>query len=274
MRIRLIIFNIIHLFTLNNLVAFYGIAEKKGLRPTMEDAHSVNVGSRHVYFGLFDGHGGRYMADYAAKYLHKNIILDNKTQSIRLAIEQGFQKTHDNADKQLSENTGCTALVALLVKDEKYDLKDLYIASVGDSRAVLSLKGTAIPLSFDHKPDRPDELERIKKLGGFVRTYGVPRTMGILAMSRALGDKGLAPYVIPTPEIYKLKIDIDFEFIILACDGVWDVLGNQEAVDIVQESLKQNHNYAIAAGALIDTALKKGSTDNVSALVISFQRHI
>jgi serine/threonine protein phosphatase PrpC len=139
---------------------------------------------------------------------------------------------------------GCTAIVALLV-GEKYML----VANAGDSRGVLCRKGVAVALSEDHKPSQEREIRRIKNAGGFVNMVG--RVNGNLNLSRSLGDlkykqvKHLPPEeqmitAEPDIELFEIHPEED-EFFILACDGIWDVLTNQEACDFVRQKVFEEH---------------------------------
>ncbi|KDD74472.1 protein phosphatase 2C, partial [Helicosporidium sp. ATCC 50920] len=132
---------------------------------------------------------------------------------------------------------GCTAVCALIVDSR------LVVANAGDSRCLLSRGGRAVALTTDHKPNDPAEYLRIIKAGGFVADG---RVNGSLNLSRALGDmeykqnRDLPPQeqsVTAFPEVRCETLCAEDEFLILACDGVWDVLTNQEAVDFVRERL-------------------------------------
>ena len=120
--------------------------------------------------------------------------------------------------------TGCTACVALLTENE------IYCANSGDSRCVLSNGGAALEMSMDHKPDLPTEKMRIEKAGGFVEEN---RVKGILNLSRSLGDleykqdKALSvdnQMITCVPEIKIEKITKNHDFLVIACDGIWDCL--------------------------------------------------
>ena len=278
-----------------------GHAELQGKRPTMEDAYNVTKAD-----GLYDGHGGSivsnqlsynlnyYIAEnvkkvalcggsygdcirrYCATVRH-NIVhfvapelekpalsKDRFDEQIRDCLKKSYKQVNGLLDKERCSNQGSTAITALIIHGT------LFVANAGDSRAVLSHDGVALSLSDDHKPNRPDEYERIIKAGGQVIKYGVPRVQGVLALSRAMGDFELNPYVICDPEVVCKKIENGDQFLILACDGVWDVLSNQEAVDIVRRELSQSDDLTTAANALVQAAYKAGSTDNISALVIAF----
>eukprot|EP00899_Mesostigma_viride_P020482 jgi/Mesvir1/28435/Mv15858-RA.2 len=123
---------------------------------------------------------------------------------------------------------GTTANVAIVGP------RQLIVANCGDSRAVLCRSGTAVPLSLDHKPDRADEAARIAAAGGHVLYFNGYRVLGVLAMSRAIGDVSLKPYVIPEPEVTVVDREEGDEFLILATDGLWDVVSNQEACDLAR----------------------------------------
>jgi serine/threonine protein phosphatase PrpC len=164
---------------------------------------------------------------------------------------------------------GTTALVSLFIEDKGY------IANAGDSRAVLCKEGRAVRCTIDHKPDVPEEEKRIYDLGGNVTTSVdklgriTSRVCGVLAVARALGDFSLAPYVSAEPQVHG-PIDLAPEnknyFLIMACDGLWDKVTDEEAVAIVApvEDVEQ------AATKLRDFAFQQGSDDNISVVVIRF----
>ena len=261
-------------------IATYGHAERQGRRPTMEDAFFIENNADHAFFGLFDGHGGRAVADYLAQNLYQNILQDGNFKADPVAaIRDGCLAT-DQKLKNISGlkyiTVGSTAVMAL-IKSGK-----ISIGNVGDSRAVLASNGIAQALSTDHKPNIPSEAARIEAAGGSVyqrkinnqddawRVYNASRSAGGLAVSRAFGDFGMKNFgLIAEPEISIHTITPNDEFLILACDGVWDVLDNQTAVDVVKASLAQKpNNFDAAAKALTLKALAFGSTDNVSAIII------
>jgi protein phosphatase 1G len=177
---------------------------------------------------------------------------------------------------------GCTAVVAL-VKGNK-----LYVANAGDSRAVMSRRGKAIPLSFDHKPSHPAERQRIESAGGFVSNLGgMSRVNGNLNLSRAIGDlkykgnKDLhAKHQIITaePDIEEADIQEGDEFLLLACDGIWDVLTNQEAIDFVRKGLEEGKSCSEVACDVLDRCIatdpkeSRGiGCDNMTCCVVRFK---
>eukprot|EP00850_Spirogloea_muscicola_P002346 SM000009S23475 [mRNA] locus=s9:270632:272478:+ [translate_table: standard] len=131
------------------------------------------------------------------------------------------------------ETVGTTAVVAVIGSQR------ILVANCGDSRAVLSSGGTAVPLSSDHKPDRNDERERVEAAGGRVIFWNGHRVLGVLAMSRSLGDRYLSPYVIAEPEISCTVRSREDEAVILASDGLWDVISNEAACSVVRKVFSQ-----------------------------------
>jgi len=187
------------------------------------------------------------------------------------------------------QTAGSTALICLLNKDNNGDLM-MSVAWVGDSRAVLSSAGNAVAMTEDHKATREDEKARIRKAGGSVDRNG--RVDGTLAVSRSFGDlylkgpelESLADmhddvkdfkmlsegHVIAVPEMVQRKLIHADEFLVMASDGLWDVLENQDVVNIVREQLNQHHDCDIATKSLVKIARENGAADNISVVVISF----
>ncbi|PON31536.1 Protein phosphatase [Trema orientale] len=245
----------------------YGFSSFKGKRASMEDFFETSIsevdGQMVAFFGVFDGHGGSRTAEYLKNNLFKNLsshpdfIKDTKT-----AIVEVFRKTdadYINEEKGQLKEAGSTASTALLLGDR------LFVANVGDSRVVACRAGSAIPLSNDHKPDRSDERERIEQAGGFIIWAGTWRVGGVLAVSRAFGDKFLKPFVVAEPEIQEEEIE-GVDFIIIASDGLWNVISNKDAVAIVQDITEAEE----ACRKLIREAYARGSSDNITCVVVRF----
>ncbi|KAG8893679.1 Protein phosphatase 2C 1 [Tulasnella sp. 403] len=139
----------------------------------------------------------------------------------------------------------------------------LYTANAGDARAVLSRKGRAVRLTYDHKGNDKREVRRIQEAGGFVLNN---RVNGVLAVTRSLGDSAMKEYVVGSPYTSEMELTNDDEFLIIACDGLWDVVEDQSAVDLVQDT-----KHALeAARKLVQHALDNFSHDNVTVLVVKF----
>lgn len=170
--------------------------------------------------------------------------------------------------KARTDMSGSTAVVAVL------DGELLVIGNVGDSRAVMAdLKGSTIPLSFDHKPNQLKERRRIKEAGGFISFTGVWRVAGVLATSRALGDfplKEPRQLITAEPDVLTFSLtDHRAHFIILATDGLWDVMSNEEAVAFVRDHL---HEPDHGAKALTMHAFHRGSQDNITVAILNVSK--
>eukprot|EP00262_Sarcandra_glabra_P006712 TRINITY_DN19206_c0_g1_i1.p1 TRINITY_DN19206_c0_g1~~TRINITY_DN19206_c0_g1_i1.p1 ORF type:complete len:277 (+),score=63.39 TRINITY_DN19206_c0_g1_i1:158-988(+) len=246
----------------------YGYSSFKGKRASMEDFYETRIaevdGQMVAFFGVFDGHGGSRAAEYLKNNLFKNLSTHPKfIKDTKSAIVESFKQTDTdylNGEKGQQEDAGSTASTALLLGDR------LLVANVGDSRVVACRDGSAIPLSVDHKPDRSDERERIENAGGFIIWAGTWRVGGVLAVSRAFGNKLLKPYVISEPEIQEEEIDA-VEFLIIASDGLWNVLSNKDAVAIVQSI----SDAETSARKLTEEAYARGSSDNITCVVVRFK---
>lgn len=150
--------------------------------------------------------------------------------------------------------------------------KYLYTCNVGDSRIVISSNGKARDLSNTHNPKDPDEEARINALpNSFVSRdrYGLPRVNGVLAVSRALGDKPLKPAVSARPFVTETLLDPEAdELVIIASDGLWDVCSSQTAVDLV----RYIDDPEEASSVLVRYALNNKSEDNITALVVRLKK--
>eukprot|EP01018_Ginkgo_biloba_P009993 Gb_08517 [translate_table: standard] len=216
-------------------------------------------------FAIYDGHLGHNVPSYLKSNLFDNILNEPEFWTEpKKAIKKAYQLT----DGKILENSidlgpgGSTAVTAILI-----DGKQLLVANVGDSRAVLCRGGTASQLSVDHEPR--NERRRIESKGGFVTILpgDVPRVDGQLAVARAFGDKSLKAHLSSEPDVIEENIDSTAEFIILASDGLWKVMKNQEAVELVR-NIKEP---VVAATRLTDEALSRKSKDDISCIVVRFQ---
>lgn len=252
----------------------YGYSLLRGKRSTMEDFHYAQfetcpgISESVGMFGVFDGHGGPDAAMYVKLHLFKNLMnhkdfatdLDKATVDIYVRTDETYLE-----DAKAKRDDGSTAVTAVVMG------RKLSVANVGDSRAVLCRQGRAIQLSVDHKPNEITEKQRIENLGGMVVWAGTWRVGGVLAVSRAFGDRPLKKYVRADPYVRSEDITSDDEFLILASDGLWDVVNNEEAVQLVRECFQNQHNTPQKAAELLsDTALHRGSNDNISSVIIKF----
>ncbi|GAA5950081.1 hypothetical protein JCM21900_004588, partial [Sporobolomyces salmonicolor] len=140
--------------------------------------------------------------------------------------------------------------------------RTLYTANAGDARAVLARNGNAVRLSHDHKATDAKEAARIDQAGGFVMNQ---RVNGYLAVTRALGDSAMKQFVVGSPYTTETTLGPEDEWLIIACDGLWDVCTDQQAVDLIRGL----NNPQEASDKLLQHALSAHSTDNISVLVVA-----
>ncbi|XP_038714086.1 probable protein phosphatase 2C 21 [Tripterygium wilfordii] len=172
--------------------------------------------------------------------------------------------------------SGCTACVAIIQNNQ------LVVANAGDSRCVLSRKGQAYNLSKDHKPDLEVEKDRILKAGGFIQ---VGRVNGSLNLSRAIGDvefkqnKTLPAekqIVSAEPDINTVELCDDDEFVVLACDGIWDCMSSQQLVDYVRELLITENKLSAICERVFDRCLAPSAggegCDNMTMILVQFKK--
>jgi len=242
----------------------------------MEDAHVIidqfGYKKDQGFFAVYDGHGGREVVDFVATDLHENILeelekaddlKETKQITVPTVLKNSFLLTDDIITKNKGDfgKSGCTAVVALVRKEG--EKKKLYVANVGDARAVLNRGGSALRLSYDHKASDLSEQERIQKLGSFLI---MGKVGGSLAISRAFGDTDFKNFVPANPFISENTLDESDTFMIIACDGLWDVCEDGVAIDLVA---KMKDPQAMA-DKLMRYALENGTKDNVTIMVVIF----
>mmetsp|Transcript_75638 Transcript_75638/g.210108 ORF Transcript_75638/g.210108 Transcript_75638/m.210108 type:complete len:281 (-) Transcript_75638:168-1010(-) len=269
-------------------VAAAGWADDIGRRQEMEDGFVFvdQFGGRptSAFFAVYDGHGGRQVVDFVTRELHENVLRElRKTNSVPDALLQAFQATDEDMVRRNIMTSGCTACVCLL--QEERHARVIYTAHLGDSRAVMARGGSATRLTSmtDHKATDPLEAKRVIEAGGQIVN---DRVNGMLAMTRALGDHVLKMPILPNdvvsnvPDITSTDLSAQDNFVILACDGLWDIMNDQQAVELVGECLRELTPIArrleaegrsvaeILARMLVEEALARGSNDNISCVVI------
>lgn len=250
---------------------FIGISEDIGWREKMEDEHAIYQIQDKGFFSaeVYDGHGGRQAAHIAAEmltpyFLHLWSKESEKDPSEQLEIYELLRQACLMVDSHITER-GIKSGTTLA---NFYIIKERFIAmGIGDSRVVIGVKNSARALTEDHKPDHPYERARIEAAGGRVIRVGVPRVQGELAMSRAIGDVHLKPYVIAEPLIVEGFLGIENDYVVLACDGVWDVLTEDDVIDIVRGVADPQN----AAEKIKASAIDLGSTDNITVIVLDIR---
>lgn len=256
----------------------------KGARSRMEDRHVViedlgqllgsapGSGAKHGFFGVYDGHGGVEAADYTAAQLHCAVAADPAfAADPRQALENGFLATDGRfLAKAEREALNCGSTVcAALVHGSK-----LHTAWLGDSQAILCRAGELVEVMVPHKPELEAERARIEADGGVVVFHGAWRVNGTLSVARAIGDRKLKKWVIGKPDITVTELDGTEDYMVLACDGLWDVMKPEDVIAFVAEWQLANPGVTEGiAEALGTRAISElSSTDNITVLVIFFNK--
>ncbi|UJR22104.1 hypothetical protein I4U23_025169 [Adineta vaga] len=292
----------------NNDDLRYGLGSMQGWRVDMEDAHTTVLKlddtrwSQWSYFGIFDGHAGFRTANKSAEKLHlrivsslNSLVQDNANlkclstisssqldfNKLEMAIKDAYFKfdnewREENRNANPDDKSGSTAISCLI------DAERIYFLNVGDSRAILvSTEGRILLATKDHKPNDQAERQRIQEAGG---TVLIQRVNGSLAVSRALGDfeyknncnrRPDQQLVSPEPEITyhtcSTKADEQIACAVLACDGIWDVLTNEELATYILGRMRVTDDLCEIANTVLDMCLYKGSKDNMSLIIIAFK---
>ena len=280
----------------------YASSEMQGWRTSMEDAKISNLSLPDdcSVFGVFDGHGGSEVSEFVARHFIEEltqsghykgnvekllisvflrmdeILLLPEGQRELIRIMQGLPNTYQVTETSSNSSVGCTAVVAYIRGNK------LWVGNAGDSRCVLARSGRAIDMSIDHKPDMPSELERITKAGGVVEGG---RVNGNINLSRSIGDfeykrSDLPPedhMVTAYPEVKEIELGPDDDFLVLACDGVWDMLTSQQCVDFVYEGIKQFKDIKQIVEEVLDRCLAPSTAshgglgcDNMTCIIVKF----
>ena len=264
----------------------FATSAMQGWRVEMEDADTARIGLPNgfdswSFFGVFDGHAGAYVSKYCSEHLLEAIVsnenfakaaeksqangkqpCDDSTELAREAVRTSFIELDHNIRNIIDEGekSGSTAVVVLVSPSH------VYFGNCGDSRAIYCRAGKQAFATADHKPVNPEEKTRIEKAGGSVM---IQRINGSLAVSRALGDfeykmepqlSATEQLVSPEPEVSCLRRENDDEFLLLACDGVWDVMTNDEVIGFIRAKLSISDDLVFVCNELMDTCLAKVST--------------
>ena len=236
-----------------------------------------------MYAGVFDGHGGAGCASYISKNLHSKIAKHLEAASLEslldaqvpaavikafLECEEDFTSVANSA----GDTSGSCAAIAMICG------QDMVLAHAGDCRIVVRNCGETLVVTNDHRVDEPNEAKRILANGGVIIDG---RLNGVLCPSRSFGDLDVKEIanenvLISTPEIGRYSVEIGApgkitSFMIIATDGLWDVMDVDEACQFVEKVLKRTGSADIAASRLVDTA-SKYNHDDVTVVIVAWQR--
>lgn len=278
----------------NSLVDHVVHSSQKGPRQTMEDFYIKDTFEEYKVFAVFDGHSGTAAAEICAelfsplldRFLSKTLDVEHSLVRTLAEIEnrvlQRFMPKPEDVGESEAEAmqrlSGSCVCACVCTKDK------LYVSNLGDSRAVLSTRsGKPVLLTpFDHNTSNPDEVARVLREGGRLvdnRITGlVDGRYSSLLVSRSIGDLDFveetrvftkAKGVSSQPDVFTRELDRDQdEFVILACDGLWEVVTQDQACVLVRQSLRKTKgNLQEACDQLVCRAIKNNTTDNVTVLI-------
>lgn len=252
----------------------YFVTSTQGQRSYQEDTHAASglraaESDRFAHaFAVFDGHSGHELSTYCAENFGRRM---SKAMRVHggdgvAALRTCLQNLDASGRRALGGLEVGTTACAVLVVDTA-----IVTANVGDSRAILVTDTGVHALSRDHKPDSASEMDRILREGGFVTpasSRDVPRVMGRLALSRALGDWKLRPFVIDTPDFTLLPRSRGDRFVVLATDGLWDVMSSEEVGHRLRDALvARGEHPKEAMASLMRLARHRGSEDNITIMI-------
>lgn len=269
------------------------VAATQGKRDSYEDAHGVSCDGDSASFWVLDGHRGSGAACFGAVALPREF--NETTKNGRLPSHVQIQRSFRAVDNQLrkyfkedheDKKSGSTVVGTVVSKqdDGTYSIK---LVNCGDSRGVIiegsmsdgrGKPGRILLESVDHKPKNPIELARIKGAGGTVTGDKCPRIDGRLSVSRSIGDfefksnrklSVAEQKIVCLPDVYELSKLRPGTLVMLACDGLWDVVTTKMAASVVKERLKRDPAADVGeiAEAIVDLSLRHGSKDNVTVLI-------
>lgn len=246
----------------NNTYGMYSTGPKK------EDRIVFHSG-RNIFAGVYDGHGGNLTSEFIKQNIvsiYSNVQGGSIPEKLELTY-QGLEKEFFNYFKRIQgrDSSGSTACTLLLTPNT------IYLANTGDSRCIISESGKALQLTIDHKPTEKVEYDRIKTNKEDITYTGVYR-IGGLAVSRVIGDfyiKQKVKSVIYRPDIFMAKRNEYQDFIVLATDGLWDVMTNQEVVNFIHKQMKTTYDLDVISQRLVAYSIRvKKTMDDVSVIII------
>lgn len=248
-----------------------------GRRETMEDTHFLlphmsNEEDIHV-FGIFDGHRGAAAAEFSSRALPRFLQALSSISSPIDALKEAFIKTDISFREELDFcrksksviqkdwHPGCTSAAVLIVRNK------LFVANAGDCRTILCRAGCPVVLSKDHVASCLEERERVINAGGQVKWQVDDWRVGpaALQVTRSIGDDDLKPAVTAEPEISETILSAEDEYLVMASDGLWDVLSNAEVVSIIKDTVKEP---GMCSKRLATEAAERGSKDNITVIVV------
>jgi serine/threonine protein phosphatase PrpC/Leucine-rich repeat (LRR) protein len=247
-------------------------------RPSMEDAlvikSDIVVNTNHVQlYAVFDGHAGSKTSCFAASRLDviiKQLLQEQSSEHLEIpTAEHIVRKALAKIDEEVKQFTDGSTVAMVMILNEKVCIA----ANVGDARAVLASRFDdqikAKRITYDHKPTDRSEADRVYDIGGVI----IGGRINGYAVSRAIGDHIARPFITSEPYIESFELKQQDEFIVIACDGVWDVHSDQFTVELVDQVVQREQDYVLfrAAQTVVDTAIANHSRDNISAIIVKLK---
>lgn len=285
----------------------FTVAQTKNKSRKMEDCHVCLPRFGEMWqlpwkcslYGVFDGHSGSLAATYAANHL-PYLLSQQLKQGFSADLggdddfyREAFENAFLEVDRNFTQNSrvsGCTAVCALLKYEREIDESDvveednctwrpyhLYIAWVGDSRALLASPDVPLQLVQPHKPDNLDEKQRIENMqsgGAIMFIQGQWRVNGIINLSRSIGDFSV-PALIAEPDFIDVPVQPVHDFLLLGTDGFWDYVNETQILDTVYESLLDDTlSLAEIPRRLIELAKEGDSQDNITVTLVLLKKRL
>jgi len=268
-----------------------GWFSSEGVRGAQEDRFKVDDSC--AFYAVYDGHGGDKASKYCEKHM-KDYVMEKIDELEEGASDEDYEEAFKDAFVELDEkflekrvDDGSTACVAHVSSNGK-----LYVANVGDSRAIVVCDdGSVVEMSQDHKPDLPQEKKRIEAAYHDVeiitdifegKRIKIARVDGMLAVSRAIGDGSLKDMMEPekcavtcVPEVRSLVLDpAKHRFLVIACDGIWDMYSNKDVATIVSGELGGKKQVTAdeltrVSELVVKGSIDKGSGDNCTVVLVA-----
>lgn len=263
----------------------WAVIEDNGDRTYMEDRFvaAESIGTGVLLFGVFDGHNGSALSEYCKTHVAAHIrteLADKRHRSYPKPVEHALSAAMESMDKAgsmdtalpASKDVGSTACLVLLT------INNAWFVNVGDSRGIIKTRGQVQQMTVDHKPMVKSESDRVRKHGGYLsNTDGSWRINGRLNLSRSIGDWTMRPFIVPTPTVsHHHRPDHTStcgladcnEYIVIASDGLFDVMQNEDITRIVDAQPHTRDGLASALKTLVLESRMRGSSDNITIMYV------
>ena len=276
----------------NSILKNVGLDEMKGHRKNMEDISVISIleaPGNPLFLAVYDGHNGKSTANYLATRFHRYLteelnkytnpsadekLITSILEEVSMRIDEELFLQWKDGGSSTRYDSGSTACIALIFTDT------IYVSNCGDCRCVMSFEDGTCLETIDHKANLPSEAKRINHAGSYVQNFGgVSRVGGVLAISRAFGDFFLKnrkylslkeQAVTAFPDVTRVdrnSLESKIDFLIAACDGVWDKLSTDDVVTIVRKARLNDESPRNVAAKITNQALIAGSQDNLSCII-------